>query len=99
MKMRLKLAGIAALLAASSLLHVAAAQRDNSTIAAIKAEGLRGNEAPALFHELTDVIGPRLTGSPAHMEAARGAIERFKKWGLANPRLEPFEFGRGWSLE
>jgi carboxypeptidase Q len=48
---------------------------------------------------LTDGFGARLTGSPAHVEAARWTVERFRKWGLANPRLEPFEFGRGWSLE
>src|SRR5436309_2905757 len=68
-------------------------------ISAIKAEGLRNSEAPVLFHTLTDVFGARLTGSPAHLEAARWALERFRRWGLQNPQLEPFEFGRGWSLE
>jgi hypothetical protein len=66
---------------------------------AIKAEGLRSSEAPVLFHALTDVFGARLTGSPAHLEAARWALERFRRWGLQNPQLEPFEFGRGWALE
>jgi carboxypeptidase Q len=79
----------------------AAAQEsiDHAMIAAIKAEGLRRSEAHNLFHTLTDVIGPRLTGSPAHAEAARWALDRFRNWGLANPRMEAFEFGRGWSLE
>src|SRR5207247_9745256 len=54
---------------------------------------------PVLFHTLTDVFGARLTGSPAHLEAARWALERFRRWGLQNPQLEPFEFGRGWELE
>src|ERR1700730_5460779 len=27
------------------------------------------------------------------------ALDRFAEWGLANPPLEPFEFGRGWQLE
>jgi carboxypeptidase Q len=78
---------------------LSAQQGVNPTIAAIKAEGLRSAEASVLFHTLTDVIGSRLTGSPAHIEAARWAVDQFKKWGLANPRMEPFEFGRGWSLE
>ena len=78
---------------------ISAQQGVNSTIAAIKAEGMRSPEAPVLFHRLTDVIGPRLTGSPSHIEAARWAVEQFMKWGLANPRMESFEFGRGWSLE
>ena len=84
----------------AGLLHTGAAQETNqATIAAIKAEGLRRSEAQNLFHTLTDVLGPRLTGSPAHVEAARWAVERLNKWGLANPRLEQFQFGRGWSLE
>jgi carboxypeptidase Q len=83
------------------LLVAAAAQGpvDQRMVAAIKAEGLNQSEAPDLFYTLTDRLGQRLTGSPAHMEAARWAVERFKKWGLANPHMEPFEFGRGWSLE
>ena len=96
--MILERAGIAVLLTASSFL-LAAQQDSRSMIAAIKAEGLRGTEATVLFHTLTDTIGPRLTGSPAHVQAARWAVERLKAWGLDNPRLEPFQFGRGWSLE
>src|SRR5258708_26521293 len=97
-KMILKHVGIAVLLTASSFL-LAAQQDSQSMIAAIKAEGLRGTEATVLFHTVTDTIGPRLTGSPAHVQAARWAVERLKAWGLDNPRLEPFQFGRGWSLE
>ena len=68
-------------------------------LAAIKAEGLRGSQAPRLFHTLTDVIGPRLSGSPGHLTAARWAVERFTEWGLTGARLDPFPFGRGWTLE
>jgi hypothetical protein len=96
--MILKRVGIAMLLTALSF-PLAAQQDSQSMIAAIKAEGLRGTEAMVLFHTLTDTIGPRLTGSPAHVQAARWAAERLKAWGLDNPRLEPFQFGRGWSLE
>src|SRR6202030_3584965 len=97
-KMIWKRVGIAVLLTASSFL-LAAQQDSQSMIAAIKAEGPRGTEATVLFHTLTDTMGPRLTGSPAHMQAARWAVERLNAWGLDNPRLEPFQFGRGWSLE
>src|SRR5687767_1790996 len=71
----------------------------DSAMAAIKAEGLRRSEAPQLFHMLTDVLGPRLSGSPGHLAAARWAADRFREWGLVGVRLEPFEFGRGWTLE
>lgn len=69
------------------------------TLAAIKAEGLGRSDAARLFHALTDVIGPRLSGSPGHLAAARWAVDRLKEWGLTNPRLDPFPFGRGWTLE
>ncbi|MBI2149754.1 MAG: hypothetical protein HYU27_04010 [Acidobacteria bacterium] len=94
------MAGAVAVVA--GLLHAGAIAQESInevTITAIKAEGLHRSEAPGLFHTLTDVLGPRLTGSPSHAEAARWAVERLRNWGLANPRLEPFEFGRGWSLE
>ena len=71
----------------------------DSTIDAIKAQGLGRSQASGLFHTLTDVIGPRLSGSPGHLAAARWAVDRFKEWGLANPRLDAFPFGRGWTLE
>ncbi len=96
--MILKRVGIAVLLTAWSF-PLAAAQDSQSMIAAIKAEGLRSGEAAVVFHTLTDVIGPRLTGSPTHVQAARWAVERLKAWGLDDPRLEPFRFGPGWSLE
>src|SRR5262245_29966484 len=68
-------------------------------VARIRSEGLQRSRAMALYRTLTDEIGARLTGSPAHMQAARWAIDRFAEWGLANPHLEPYEFGRGWQLE
>jgi hypothetical protein len=75
-------------------------QRDTSDmLARIRAEGLQRSRALALYRTLTDEIGARLTGSPAHMQAARWAIDRFTEWGLASPHLEPYEFGRGWQLE
>ena len=62
-------------------------------------EGLERSRALDLFHTLTDVYGPRLTGSPGYTRAAEWARDRFAEWGLADARLEPFEFGRGWTLE
>lgn len=70
-----------------------------SAIASIKAEGMSRSEAPRLFHTLADTIGPRLSGSPAHLAAARWAVDQLKGWGLTDAHLEPFEFGRGWTLE
>ena len=68
-------------------------------VARIRAEGLQRSRAWRLYRTLTDEIGARLTGSPAHLQSARWARDRFAEWGLANPHLEPFDFGRGWQLE
>ena len=75
-------------------------QRDaGDMVARIRAEGLQRSQALAVYRTLTDEIGARLTGSPAHLQSARWARDRFAEWGLANPHLEPFEFGRGWQLD
>jgi hypothetical protein len=93
---------LAAAVAAAGLFQAgpAAQERiDRAMIAAVREEGLTRSRVADLFHTLTDVLGPRLTASPAHVEAARWARDRFREWGLADPRLEAFAFGRGWSLE
>src|SRR5215471_21777758 len=75
-------------------------QRDGGDmLARIRAEGLQRSRALALYRTLTDDIGARLTGSPAHVRAANWARDRFMEWGLANPHLESYEFGRGWLLD
>jgi hypothetical protein len=49
---------------------------------------------------LTDVYGPRLTGSPQSRVAAEWTLNQLTDWGLVNGNLEPWgPFGRGWSLE
>ncbi|MGH7703559.1 MAG: M20/M25/M40 family metallo-hydrolase [Gemmatimonadales bacterium] len=44
---------------------------------------------------LVDVIGPRLTGSPAVRKANEWTAERFRAYGLS-ARLEPWTFGVTW---
>jgi carboxypeptidase Q len=72
---------------------------DQATIQRIRAEGLEQSHVVELFNTLTNMIGPRLTASPQYNEAANWARDTFAEWGLSNPHLEPFEFGRGWTLE
>ena len=49
---------------------------------------------------LTDVYGPRLTGSPNHKRAAEWAIKQMQDWGFANGHLEPWDFKHpGWLNE
>jgi carboxypeptidase Q len=72
---------------------------DHAMIEQIRVEGLERSRAEELFVTLTDVIGPRLSGSPAYRQAAEWSRDQLTGFGLANARFEPFEFGRGWSLE
>jgi hypothetical protein len=85
---------------ALSIASLPAQQSGDLAIAArIREEGLQRSRAQELYLTLSDAIGARLTGSPEHVSAARWARQRLTEWGLANARLEPFRFGRGWSLE
>ncbi len=70
---------------------------DLDAVAAIRAEGLENSHMQELAHYLTDVIGPRLTGSPGMREANDWTASMFTEWGLVNVTVEPWgEFGRGW---
>ena len=52
------------------------------------------------MHYLSDVYGPRLTGSPQAKAAAEWAIKAMAGWGFENTHLEPWEFGHpGWTNE
>ena len=68
------------------------------TIYRIKQEAFQGSQLEETLFYLTDVHGPRLTGSPGYVAAAKWAIDPLTEWGISNPRLEEWgEFGRGWS--
>ena len=69
---------------------------DLDAIYRIKEEGLQRSKVMELESYLTDVYGPRLTGSPNIKEAAVWAQKTMQEWGLTNVRLESFPFGRGW---
>src|SRR5918993_722105 len=66
----------------------------------IKDEGINRSQLMQTLAHLTDVIGPRLTNSPAAKRANEWTRDRLTSWGLANARLEPWgPFGRGWTLK
>jgi carboxypeptidase Q len=70
---------------------------DLDAIYKIKAEGFQRSQIMDIMSWLTDVYGPRLTNAPGFRKAGDWAVAEMKKWGLANVKLEPFAFGRGWS--
>ncbi len=87
---------VSALLIATPL--SAAGSPDYETLGKIRDEGFRRSQVMETARHLTDVIGPRLTGS-AQMKAANDwTREQLAAWGLANAHLESYEFGEGWSF-
>ena len=77
-----------------------AARGTNDPIARIRDEGLNRSQVMKTVGHLTDVIGPRLTGSPQLKRANEWTREKLASWGLTNAHLEPWgPFGRGWSLQ
>ena len=74
-----------------------AAQED--VLSRIRQEGLERSKVLELFSTLTDQFGPRLAGSPAYKQSAEWARDRMRAFGLADAKLEPWPFGRGWVLD
>ena len=73
---------------------------DAAMNAKIRAEGMDRSQVMRVMHMLTDVYGPRLTGSPNFDNAARWAVKEMESWGLKNGKLEPWNWGReGWLNE
>ncbi|MFO0893305.1 MAG: hypothetical protein U0790_29720 [Isosphaeraceae bacterium] len=61
----------------------------------IKEEGLKNSKVMETLSYLTDVIGPRLTGSPNLKRANEWTRDTLAKWGLENAHLEPWgPFGK-----
>src|SRR5215218_4421154 len=68
--------------------------------AAIRKEGMENSKIMNTMHYFADLYGPRLTGSPNHVNAAKWAAEEMKRWGFDNTALEPWDFGHpGWVNE
>lgn len=73
---------------------------DTAIINKIKEEGTRNSKVMDIAFHLTDVNGPRLSGSPGLFKASNWAKDEMTKWGLVNANLEPWgEFGKGWELQ
>jgi carboxypeptidase Q len=73
---------------------------DLDAAARIRDAALNHSQIMDLVGYLTDVTGPRLTGSPNLKRAEEYARDKLREWGLPNVHLEAWgPFGRGWSME
>jgi acetylornithine deacetylase/succinyl-diaminopimelate desuccinylase-like protein len=72
---------------------------DWEMVSRIRHEGFHNSRVMETMEHLTDVIGPRLTGSPAMKEANEWTRDRLTEWGLENAHLDQWgPFGRGWTF-
>jgi carboxypeptidase Q len=89
------------LLALTLLLPLVAQERvDTATDAKMRSDELEHSQLMHTLHMLTDVYGPRVTGTPNHEAAAKWAVQQMTEWGMKNAHLEPWDFGHpGWLNE
>ncbi|MFN2400123.1 MAG: M20/M25/M40 family metallo-hydrolase [Gemmatimonadaceae bacterium] len=74
-----------------------AVRSDAGAIAAIVREGTgASSRAEADLAYLTDVIGPRLTGTDGMRRANEWTVRKFREYGMDSTWLEAWRFGRGW---
>src|SRR3984957_67779 len=73
---------------------------DLGLIDRIKAEAFERSKVMETLRNMSDVHGPRLTGSPGFEHAAQWAMGELNGYGLEKVHLEKWgPFGRAWSLE
>jgi hypothetical protein len=76
----------------------AASDARASIDARIRDEGLNHSQVMRTLHYLTDVYGPRVTGSPSLKAAGEWSVKTMESWGMKNAHLEPWDWGHpGWT--
>jgi hypothetical protein len=69
----------------------------------LRAQETKDSQLMWWLHEVTDVYGPRLTGSPGLRAAQDFAVGQMVKWGFSNVHLEAWNFNhpgwQNWDLE
>jgi len=73
---------------------------DMGVVDRIKTEAFDRSKVMDTLRQISDVHGPRLTGSPGFEDAARWAMSELNSYGLDKVHLEKWgPFGRPWTLE
>jgi carboxypeptidase Q len=71
---------------------------DLEAVTRIRDQGFRHSQVMDLAWQLTEAVGPRLTGSPPATQAHEWARATFEEWGL-KAWLDEYDFGRSWIVE
>ncbi|WP_299436720.1 M20/M25/M40 family metallo-hydrolase [uncultured Aquimarina sp.] len=77
------------------LSSVILAQKTDPVIDGIIKEANENSKLESLAHELTDIIGPRLVGTPQMQHANEWAVAKYTDWGIS-ARNEKWGEWRGW---
>jgi hypothetical protein len=72
---------------------------DTATINRIRGEAVVKSQAMEHHWWLSEVFGPRATGTPGYQQGADWVMKKFAEWGLKNIHVERFPFGQGWTIE
>ena len=89
-----------AAVAACAVVHLPTAlAQDPQALARIRDEGMNRSQVVGLFNHLTNVIGPRLTGSPAFRQSIDWSVTTLTGYGLSRVHTESWPYGTGWTLE
>src|SRR5215510_15220441 len=91
--------GFLLLVAVSAQALFAQDRVDVSVIERVKYEALQNSQVMEHAFFLSDVYGPRLTGSPGFQAAGTWVVKRLQDFGLENVRKEQIDWGRSWSFK
>lgn len=72
---------------------------DPATLARIRDEAATRSKAYDHVWWLSEVYGPRVTGTPNFAKASEWAMRQFREWGLSNVHQERWAFGQGWTID
>ncbi|MDP3718306.1 MAG: M20/M25/M40 family metallo-hydrolase [Acidobacteriota bacterium] len=72
---------------------------DQNTVNRIRGEAVTRSQAMETHWWLSEVYGPRATGTPGYQQGADWVMKKFAEWGLQNIHIERFPFGQGWTIE
>ncbi|SCY04229.1 Peptidase family M28 [Nonlabens sp. Hel1_33_55] len=74
---------------------IVTAQQNDPVVEAIVKDATENSQLENLAHELMDVVGPRLVGSPQMKAAGDWAVNKYKSWGI-DAKTEKYGDWRGW---
>ncbi len=68
---------------------------EDAVMKRIWTEAVDSSQLPVLAHQLFDVVGPRLVGTPQMVKANMWALDKYHEWGIEATN-EQYGTWRGW---